>query len=523
MPGMDRLTALAQQLRGFFQALPPGRRASFLAITALVILGTIGGAVWVQMPRYRVLFAQLEGSDAGSVIEYLKEEKIPYRVGEGGSAIEVPSEHVYEVRMALAGRGVPQGGGVGYELFDQQTLGMTDFVQRLGYQRALQGELARTIGELSAVERARVHLALPERSLFVSEERPPTASVVLRLRAGRSLSDEQVQGVVHLVAASVEGLDPANVTVVDTAGRVLTHPSPNEGEEPPAQAMHGHQRAIEAQLVESIESMLERVLGPGHAVARVTADLDLSRIEETQESFDPDRTAVRSERRSSEKNSEIMAAGGVPGVTATLTNEGETEAAGGGSIPKSEREDATLSYEVSKTTSHRVGAMGGIEKLSIAVLIDGVSSDKEGGDDEFVPRPEEELNRYEELIKRAVGFDKQRGDEIEVVSAPFQMLAPPAIGEPTIWEQLESRSEMLWRAAGLVVMLILGMAVVRPFLLAMVNRAPLPPPVPIVEVEEEEELVLPPPRQVNSGLLEIARQNPEQTAMVIKQWVAGGN
>jgi flagellar M-ring protein FliF len=522
MPGMDRLNALARQLRDFFFALPPGRRISFLAITALVVVGTFAAALWVQMPRYRVLFSQLESSDAGSVIEYLKEEKIPYRVGEGGAAIEVPSEHVYEVRMALAARGVPQGGGVGYELFDQQTLGMTDFVQRLGYQRALQGELARTIGELSAVERARVHLALPERSLFVSEERPPTASVVLRLRAGRSLNDEQVQGVVHLVAASVEGLDPANVTVVDTAGRVLTHPAPNEGERPPAEAMHGHQGAIEDQLVERIESMLERVLGPGHAVARVTAELDLSRIEETQESYDPDRTAVRSERRSSEKSSEIVAAGGVPGVTATLTNDGDTEAANG-AIPKSEREDATLSYEVSKTTSHRIAAMGGIEKLSIAVLIDGVSSGKGEADGEFVPRPEEELNRYEELIKRAVGFDKQRGDEIEVVSAPFQMLAPEDVGEPSLWEQLESRSDMIWRASGLLLMLVLGMTVVRPFLLAMVNRAPLPPPAPEITVEEEEELVLPPPRQVNAGLLEIARQNPEQTAMVIKQWVAGGS
>jgi flagellar M-ring protein FliF len=522
MPGMDRLGALARQLREFFLALPPAKRISFLAITALVIAGTFAAALWVQMPRYRVLFAQLEGSDAGSVIEYLKEEKIPYRVGEGGSAIEVPSEHVYEVRMALAARGIPQGGGVGYERCDQQTLGMTDFVQRLGYQRALQGELARTIGELSAVERARVHLALPERSLFVSEERPPTASVVLRLRPGRALSDEQVGGVVHLVAASVEGLEPANVTVVDTAGRVLTHPAANAGEQPPAQALHGHQREIEDQLVDRIESMLERVLGPGHAVARVTAQLDLARVEETQESFDPDRTAVRSERRSSESSVDASGAAGVPGVTATLTNEGEAETAGAGGGPRSEREDATLAYEVSKTTSHRVAAMGGVEKLSIAVLIDGISSGKE--ETEFVPRPAEELDRYEELIKRAVGFDKQRGDEIEVVSAPFQVLAPAEVGEPTLWEQLGDQSEALWRGAGLALILVLGLAVVRPFLLAMVSRAPLPPVVERPEVAvEEEEIVLPAPRQVNAGLLEIARQNPEQTAMVIKQWVAGGS
>jgi flagellar M-ring protein FliF len=518
MPGMDRLNALARQLREFFLALPPSRRISFLAISAVVILGTFGAALWVQMPRYRTLFSQLEGSDAGAVVEYLKEEKIPYRVAEG--SIEVPSEQVYEVRMALASRGIPQGGGVGYELFDQQTLGMTDFVQRLGYQRALQGELARTIGELTAVERARVHLALPERSLFVSEERPPTASVVLRLRPGRSLTDEQVAGVVNLVAASVEGLAPANVTVVDTSGRVLSKPPTEESERQPAQALHGHQRQIEDQYVDRIESMLERVLGPGHAVARVTALLDMSHFEETLESFDPDRAVVRNERRSSEKSVDASAAG-VPGVTATLTNEGESTT-GDGQGPRSEREDATLSYEISKTTSHRTEGMGGLKKLSIAVLVDGVSSGKENAD--FEPRPAEELDRYEELIKRAVGFDDKRGDEIEVVSAPFQMAASADIGEPTFLERMGEWSESLWRGAGLALILVLGLAVVRPFLLAMVNRAPIPEqPEPSAVVEEEEDFVVPPPRQVNAGLLDIARQNPEQTAMVIKQWVGGGS
>jgi flagellar M-ring protein FliF len=518
MPGMDRLNALGRQLRDFFLALPPAKRVSFLAITAIVLAATFGAALWVQMPRYRTLFTQMEGSEAGAVVEYLKEQKIPYRVSEG--AIEVSADQVYEVRMALASKGIPQGGGVGYELFDQQTLGMTDFVQRLGYQRALQGELARTIGELSAVERARVHLALPERSLFVSEERPPTASVVLRLRAGRSLSDDQVAGVVNLVAASVEGLSPAHVTVVDTSGRVLSKPPTEESERQPAQALHGHQRQIEDQYVDRIESMLERVLGPGHAVARVTAELDLSHFEETQENFDPDRAVVRNERRSTEKSTDASAAG-VPGVTATLTNEGE-QTAGDGQGPKSEREDATLSYEISKTTSHRTEGMGGLKKLSIAVLVDGVSAgSKEKG--EFVPRPAEELDRYEELIKRAVGFDGKRGDEIEVVSAPFQMIAPTDVGEPSFLERMGDWSDSLWRGAGLMLVLVLGLTVVRPFLLAMASRAPLPEPEPSAVVEADEEFALPAPRQVNAGLLDIARQNPEQTAMVIKQWVGAAD
>src|SRR5689334_20150217 len=227
---MDRARALLNQLRDFFLALPPARRMTFLALTVGVLVGTGALAWWVQQPQYRVLYSGLGASDAGGVIEYLKTEKIPYRVSEAGGNIEVASGRLYETRMALAGRGIPQGGGVGFEIFDKQTLGMTDFVQRLNYQRALQGELARSIAELDTVESARVHLAMPERSLFVSEERRPSASVVLKLRPGRSLAPEQIAGVVHLVAASVEGLRPADVTVVDVNGQVLTH---DEAEQDP--------------------------------------------------------------------------------------------------------------------------------------------------------------------------------------------------------------------------------------------------------------------------------------------------
>src|SRR6185436_2542345 len=203
---MDRASALLAQLRDFFMALSPARRMTFAALTAAILIGTGALAWWVQQPQFRVLYSGLGGSDASAVIDYLKAEKIPYRVSDAGGNIEVASGRLYETRMALAGRGVPQGGGVGFEIFDKQTLGMTDFVQRLNYQRALQGELARSIAELDTVESARVHLAMPERSLFVSEERRPSASVVVKLRAGRTLVPEQIAGIVNLVAASVEGL-----------------------------------------------------------------------------------------------------------------------------------------------------------------------------------------------------------------------------------------------------------------------------------------------------------------------------
>lgn len=511
---MDRLRTLALQIRDFLLALPPARRLSFLTLTVAVVCGTGLLAYWAQRPQYRVLFANLSGPDAAVVVEYLKTEKIPYRVGEGGMTIEVDAGRVYETRMALAGRGVPQGGGVGFEIFDKQTLGMTDFVQRLNYQRALQGELARTISELAAVEAARVHLALPERSLFVAEERRPSASVVVKLRPGRVLAPEQIAGVVHLVAASVEGLKPADVTVVDVNGQVLTRDTEEAAGRPAGEGMLAFQRDVEQGYAERIESMLARVLGPGHALARVTAALDLAQVEKTEESFDPDRVALRNEKRSREK-SVAGAATGVPGGAAALTNEPAAPPSDQG--PQSEREDSALSYEVSKVTSRRIEQMGGIRKLSVAVLIDGTYQG-EGSARVFVPRPTEEIDRYRELIKRAVGFNEERGDQIEVASAPFQAPPPAEAPEaPALLARFGAWSEVLWRAAGLLTALVVALAVVRPFLLAMANRAPVAPPL----VASTAPRALPGESAAAAGLLDVARRNPEQTAQVIKQWVAG--
>jgi flagellar M-ring protein FliF len=510
---MDRLRTLVLQLRDFFLALPPARRLTFLVLTVAVLGGTAGLAVWVQRPQYRVLFANLASPDAAAVVEYLKGERIPYRVGEAGTTIEVDAARVYETRLALAGRGVPQGGGVGFEIFDKQTLGMTDFVQRLNYQRALQGELARTISELAAVEAARVHLALPERSLFVSEERRPSASVVVKLRPGRSLAADQITGVVHLVSASVEGLKPADVTLVDINGQVLTHES-EDGTRPAGQGLLAFQREVEQGYAERVESMLERVLGPGHALARVTATLDLAQVEKTEESFDPDRVAVRNERRSRERSTTSVASG-VPGVTATLTNEpAPAEPAAG---PESEREDSSLAYEISRTTSRRIEQMGAIRKLSVAVLIDG-TYEGEGSARTFVPRPTEEIDRYRELIKRAVGFNEDRGDEIEVASAPFQSAAPVEAPESAgMLDRLGAWSESLWRAAGLLVVAVVALVVVRPFLLTMASRAPV---VDRAALETAARRALPQGPSEAAGMLEIARRHPEQTAQVIRQWVA---
>jgi flagellar M-ring protein FliF len=417
------LGQLLGQVRGFLAAMPGRQRAMFLGLSGAFVAAFAAFVWWASQPVFDSVFANLEEADAGAIVEYLQKERIPYRLEHGGRAVLVPHERVYDVRLALARAGLPQGSGVGFEIFDEQKLGMTDFVQRLNYTRALQGELGRTIAQISGVTAARVHLALPERSVFVSEDRRPSASVVLTLAPGRTMGSGHVGGIVHLVASSVEGLSPDDVTIVDSAGRVLA--GDKAGLEASGIGHHvlDYQHALEGRLEERIESMLGRVVGADKVNARVNVLLDLTRVETTEERVDPDRTAVSSERLSREESNDARAAGGVPGVASNLTNE-TPEVTGG---TRSERRDESVTYEVSKTTSRSVGSIGQVERLSVAVLIDGTYEQAEGGAT-FVPRPPEELDRYTELVKSAVGFSEARGDRVEVASVPFTATVVPETG-----------------------------------------------------------------------------------------------
>src|SRR5213593_2243419 len=329
-----RLERLWSQLAAFFLAQPPARRVAIGVVGLVSMAAVLGLAWWAQRPLYRPLFTNLAERDASAIVEALKAEKVTFQLEDGGRAVLVPAERQYELRLALASRGLPEGGGVGFEIFDKQTLGQTDFLQRLNYQRALQGELGRTIAQLGGVESARVHLALPERSLFVAEDRRPSASVVVKLASGRSLARAQIDGIVHLVAASVEGMAPEAVTVVDEGGRILT-PDRREGEAGGASGGALEiQRTMERQLEERIESMLGATVGRDKAIARVAATLDFARVERTEETYDPDKTALRTARTTREKTTEAKPPGGPPGVQANLTNEaGGNEAEG----TKSER------------------------------------------------------------------------------------------------------------------------------------------------------------------------------------------
>ena len=294
MGGNLALSDVFEQIKSW----PLKRKLSLVFVFLLSIALMAGIMVWSQQVDYQVLYSTITQEDAGQVIAKLKEMKIPYKVE--GNVIYVPSARVYELRLELAAQGIPQGGGVGYEIFDKTQIGVTEFVQRLNYVRAIQGELTRTIRQLSEVDQARVHIAIPEKTIFTEKEERPTASVVLKLKAGRVLNQGQVGGIVHLVSSSVEGMQPGNVTVIDNMGNLLS--KAGEGEII-ADAKHlEYQKSVDKEYENRLQSMLEGIIGRGKAIVRVATKIDFSQVEKTEEKFDPDTIAVRSEQRSQEKS-----------------------------------------------------------------------------------------------------------------------------------------------------------------------------------------------------------------------------
>ncbi|MBN2644265.1 MAG: flagellar M-ring protein FliF [Desulfuromonadaceae bacterium] len=382
-----------------------------LALFAIVILQA-------RHVDHQLLFANLAEGDASAIVAWLKDKKIPYELRGNGNTIYIPGELVHETRLELAGSGLPQGGGVGFEIFDKQSLGITDFVQKVNYLRALQGELSRTIAALSPVEAARVHLALPQKRLFKSQQQPATASIIVRLIPGQTLKDSQVQGIINLVAGSVEGLDPMYVTVVDTAGKVLSK-RPEEGlSGPMTPGMLEYQQAVERQLESRAQAMLDRALGPANSLVKVTALLDFSQVEKLEERYDPKSAVPRSEQVQEQKATSATSAGGVPGVESNLGTGSASGASGGGNGSSSSAE--TVNYEISKVVNRVVAPVGTIKQLSVSVLVaDQPKDGAEGEEPALTPRSEQEMRSIEKMVQSALGIDNSRGDQLTVVSMPF--------------------------------------------------------------------------------------------------------
>jgi len=433
------MTEWLDELFSQLRQLPPARQL-LLAITASGSLAFFGWLVFgAAADETRALYRNLPEEEVARVADALAAERIEYEIADGGTSILVSASEVAEARIRLAGRGLPSGGNTGFELFDAPAFGVTNFVHRVNYARAVQGELARSIEQLEPVERARVQVVMPERgSVLERHERQASASAVVKLLPGRELSNGQVQAIVHLIASGLEGLDPARVTVVDGSGKLL---APLDDGGPGATSTAGgtgYQERLEAELSTRIESILEKTVGPGNVAARVRAELDWSEVEKTEEVYDPDSQVARSERRSTEETRD-ESVGGVPGVAANQPDisPGADRAAAGSS-----QETETINYEISKSVSHTRVPSGRVKRLSIAVLVaDPVPAAAEGAEGEQAPTPAEpwsaeHLTLFEALARDASGFDEGRGDRITVRSAPFQLPGSDvAFDEPSAWPQ----------------------------------------------------------------------------------------
>jgi len=414
---MDSVLQFFSQLGKAFTSLTPSKRLSII-IVAVVTLASIGAFVlFINQKEYRPLFSNLSTEDAGKIVVVLQGKKIPYKVSSAGDSILVPAEYVSELRLSLAASGLPKGGGVGFEIFDSKNFGVTDFVQQLNYQRALQGELSRTINGLDEIQHSRVHIVIPRKSLFVEEQAKPTASVIIKLKTGRRLRASQVEGIASLVAGSVEGLSPEEVMIVDSAGNILSTAKSGSQLSKRTDSQIEFQRNIETNLANRIQSMLEKVVGKGKVVAKVSATLDFRVMEKTEESYDPEEPVVRSLHRRSEKSSTPVGGG-----ESTVSPTGGRSANIYGT--DHEKTDETINYEINRIVSKTVMPVGEVEKLSVAVLVDGIYSKNDKGAEEFRPRSKKEMGTLEDLVKRAVGFDVKRGDQVVVTSIPFKKIEP---------------------------------------------------------------------------------------------------
>lgn len=521
-----------QRLFEPFQAMSSGKR---MLVGGVVLLSLLAFAVLIMVANrtdYRPLFTNLATEDAGEIVKKLKEGKIPYQITPDGKGVMVPSDKVYELRLSLASEGLPQGGGVGFEIFDRKNFGMTEFVQKLNYQRALQGELARTISQISGVEQARVHLVMPEKTLFKEAEKPATASIVLRMKGSKALRDAEVQGIVHLVSSSIEGMNAENVTVLDSRGKILSKGGGGavDAAAKMTSTMQETQRGYERNLEERLQTLLDRVVGGGKTVARVTANFDFKQVERVEEKFDPESIAVRSEQRSEEKAGGSSTASGVPGVQ---TNLGRTAPGAAGVNSGGSKNDETLNYEVSRSTSRTIEPVGTLSKVSVAILIDGKyeapANAKEGqaAKAKYLPRSPEELQKIEALVKGAIGFNAERGDQLSIQNIPFQDPgdAAGAADAPKWWSNpfFLSLFKNLLIGLGFVALL---MFVVKPMINSM--RVVRPPRMDIMEgmnMEEQEKLSASERAQLaaqmaeQQELMEKAKTNPYQVAQILQNWL----
>ncbi|MCM8749721.1 flagellar M-ring protein FliF [Thermomicrobiaceae bacterium CFH 74404] len=519
---MGRIAQQLAQFRTRWDRLTPNQRVAVIGV-ALTALFAVTLLLVMQPPqRYAPVYTNLSGEDAAAIVEQLRQQGVPYRLSADGTTVSVPADRVADVRLALASLGLPKGGSLGFELFDRSSFGVTDFAQRVNYQRAIEGELQRTISRLDAVSSARVHIVIPEESLFAEDQQPTSAAVVLQLKPGRQLTEDQVRGIVHLVSSAVPGLQPEHLTIVDDAGNPIW--SGNEAGSATA-GMDEHlkaQRAYETTLATQLQAMIARIVGNGNAAVQVHATLDWDQRSVDSEIFSPNGTQpqVRSQQeRVQTVEGNTTGAIGVPGVDSNVQT--FQEGAGGQNQQRSELRESTTNYEVSRQVERVVQAPGQLERLSVAVVLNGSAVD---------PTVAQQVR---DLVAAAAGIVPERGDSVTVSVVPFSATTP---------EEAPSGAGLIDRLLdfariGVIVLIPLVALLIAWRVLASQRGAPQPVPVPQYRVSSEPlagvsaaglgtagtaEIPGPPPATPPpqfKDLQELARRDPAVVAQLVRSWL----
>ncbi|WP_421670703.1 flagellar basal-body MS-ring/collar protein FliF [Rahnella sp. EDr1-12] len=557
-------TALLNRLRA--NPKVPIAIAAAAAVAIVVVM-----MLWAKQPTYKVLFSNLNDKDGGAVVTQLTQMNIPYQFSDNGGAVLIPADKVYETRLKLAAAGLPKGGAVGFELMDQEKFGISQFSEQINYQRALEGELSRTIETLGPVSSARVHLAIPKPSLFVREQKNPSASVTLNLQPGRALDDGQINAIVYMVSSSVSGLPPANVTVVDQSGHLLTQSDSNGRDLNASQLKYANE--VEGRLQRRIEAILQPVVGNGNVHAQITAQIDYATREQTDENYQPngaaDKAAVRSRQLSTSDQIGGSSVGGVPGAlsnqpapaatapvttppaanTAQNQNQNQNQNQAGNAqngaqnstsnrstVPSNSRRDETTNYEVDRTITHTQHSAGAVQRLSAAVVVNY----QVGTDGKSKPLTDEQLKKIDDLVREAMGFSTERGDTLNVVNTPFNEAADDTAELP-FWKQQAFFDQLIDAGRWLLVLIvawILWRKIVRPMLrkqqaekeaiAAAALAASMPQPEgskPVKLSTDELEKRKRSQQRVSvevqtQRVQELADKDPRIVALVIRQWMS---
>jgi flagellar M-ring protein FliF len=537
----QNLRQLLRQLAEIWKQLGLNQRVSVVLGGGVVLAGLLGVTLWSSRPDFVLLYGKLDDAEAARVMAALDDGKVPYRTGRGGSSILVPSDKVYQMRAQLAAKGIPRGEGVGFEIFDKPNFGISDFVQRANYLRAVQGELARTISQMDLIESARVMIVMPENRLLVDNQKKPTASVFVRTKGNGQLPGSAVNSIRFLIANAVEGLQAHSVSVVDNLGNVLSENQENDSIAGVSHNQLTARRNLEQYLGKKAEGMLEMALGPGQAIVRVAADINWDTITRTEEKYDPDGQVARSTTLNDETTTTTSsdANGGAAGVASNIAIT-ETNSPAGAPLSNSQTKKKVTQnqYELSRITSNVLLSAGGIKRLSAAVFI-AQKMEGSGADRKPLARTAEEVQQLKRIVQSALGIqegDPARKDEITIEQLPFNEQPTVELSQRL---ETDSKREFYWDLGKNVLFAVLALGIFFVFLklLTKTSSSDIPMEVPLgrldalgnVEGEADGASAAEWRKQPKPGVVTVEvlnaliKENPANMTQAVRSWLAGSN